>query len=650
MENFQDYNKQLTVSDQPGMKIFLIGLIFSMVVGLIFRGITSPDRIYKMVEQASHHVHRDVKIKFDSAELKLSDGIFPRIFVLIKNVSMQAEEPCWYRPNVRIENIELPVSIIKLIRRVNPITKIYADQVSFYLYGKKEECQPIKPQVEKNNQTPQAFMAMPKSSEVVDFIEQNSDSSDIQNIQIRLLKFRAVAYMENPIEIQNLNFQSKSQHPRDIILRAKSNLFRDEQMGDYLSHSNIYIEFKEQPEPTIQASIYGNLREGVYSINLKYTHLDQDLISDIEIKHAPVQVITELMNKWGYNTRHFEPRQMWLSMKSHSEGFVGHYQDSPLFIKDIKVVGETGDVAIPQVTIESFSPLKISPTQMMVNNINLDKILDILNLPKTKQTLGALGVLSGVLKYEEPLFQFSGQLKGLEFIFANKGQREVQRINNLNISSSKNKNLYKFNLQKFELNNGELQADVKLQHDENKKQSIVQVRIDNLRLAPEVQKLITNEGELNQLNGNLQLQVLDQNIKSLAGQVNLNKTTIENMTFEKLKSNLSFKNNQIYSQVTIDSVKLTTGSPGFQFFLKTGVLQNHDELILHKVAAQIHTDNFSTLSWENLVSQFEAPPYRLVSSGGWNQKGELHGSLKLISGKKENIWKILGHRDEIKLK
>ncbi len=83
------------ISEQPGMKILLTGLILAFLIGYTTKSLLSPARIKSQLEKAASHIHKDIKVSFDSAELSLADGILPRFAVVIKQVRMESDQACW---------------------------------------------------------------------------------------------------------------------------------------------------------------------------------------------------------------------------------------------------------------------------------------------------------------------------------------------------------------------------------------------------------------------------------------------------------------------------------------------------------------------------------------------------------------------------
>ncbi len=111
--------------------------------------------------------------------------------------------------------------------------------------------------------------------------------SDVRGIFIQRLEIIPEKHPQYAADLLNFVVKVKSFEPRIIEITAKSHLLKDQQVGDYLSHANLYVEYKESPEKSLQAHFFGNWREGHYSVIANYT-LDERLLAiETDLKHIP---------------------------------------------------------------------------------------------------------------------------------------------------------------------------------------------------------------------------------------------------------------------------------------------------------------------------------------------------------------------------
>lgn len=228
------------ISEQPGMKILITGLVLAFFIGFTLKSMLSPSRVATQIEKAASHIHKDVRVTFEKAQVSLTDGFFPRFSVVINNVRMESSQACWLSPVLEVDEMRLPVSIWGLITGTSPIKNIEAENVKLTLRGSPADCDKEKQaQADSNQEKLSAPLVTLSPSEQADKYR-----NAVRGIAISRFKIISSQYPQYPSEFLSFVAQVKSFEPKVIEVTAKTNLLKDEQVGDYLSHANLFCNTK----------------------------------------------------------------------------------------------------------------------------------------------------------------------------------------------------------------------------------------------------------------------------------------------------------------------------------------------------------------------------------------------------------------------
>ncbi|MFN8944764.1 MAG: hypothetical protein ACK5WZ_09080 [Pseudobdellovibrionaceae bacterium] len=78
------------------------------------------------------------------------------------------------------------------------------------------------------------------------------------------------------------------------------------------------------------------------------------------------------------------------------------------------------------------------------------------------------------------------------------------------------------------------------------------------------------------------------------------------------------------------------------------VPQKDNQFIFKEVMSQFQIENLQKIDWKNL--NFIHQKGRIQSQGGWNEAGELYGTIQAIDsespGAKQKKWSIKGRREK----
>lgn len=630
------------IAEQPGMTILLTGLILAFFLGYTTKSLLSPSRIAARIEKAASHIHKDVKVSFSSAQLSLSNGILPRFAVIISDVKMEAAEACWGSPMMEIDELRLPLSLLSLLRGGPPVRTIEANTLALTLRSDPTPCSP--PESELTNAVPVSRPAVTLSPSE----QSNKYRNDIRGVFIRTLRISSEKHPQYSTELMNFAVKVKSFEPKVIEVTAKSHLLKDRQVGDYLSHANLYLQYKESPEAAVQAHFFGNWREGHYSVIANYNLGDQLLAMETDLKHIPLSQILAILQKYDLASKDLNGRQVWLSAKARFSAPLDEVRTSPLEVRDLKMEGDLGEMYVERINISSLEPLKYDPIRIDIKKLDIEKLLVLLNRPKETGILGNLGTFSGRAEIvSDQKMRMTGEHTGLEFVFSNKGQRELQVIETMTGDVNLEKDFWTFQIKRVEPRGGVFVGDVRVRADRDFEELEVKSHIDELSLALPVQKLMTHGGSIGQLSMDGDLRLKEGKVQVLKGLVRLHSMDVEGVSFGKTKATFDWVRNEVLLNAQIQSMKVGALSPTAQV-LKQVTLNSwwkSGDLSLQSVSGVMQSDDFKHLSWKNFQGQI-GKTGRLMTEGAWDDNAQLKGTVTVKEGKIRRHWQIQGNREQ----
>jgi len=455
-----------------------------------------------------------------------------------------------------------------------------------------------------------------------------------------------------PLHLRDLVLTIKSAQPKILVLKAQSQFFNEGHQRDYTSKAEIHLEYNEFPEKILQSHILGQFREGHFTVHLQNRLDDSQYNLEVDLRHLPLSKIFSTLHEYGTATN-LNPKQAWLSLKGRSRGFIDKIESESFEIKDFKLEGDIGELQTELIEFSNLKPLKMRPFLMQAEELNLGKILSFYSLVQPSSTLGELGRFTGRVEVFNPNeVRLFGLHHGLEFIFSNLGQRQLQKVNQVSLDGSLKNKKWNLKLSRFDLDQGRLDGDLSFTADQDFQKAEMKVRTDDLTLSPDVQSLITQGGRLGAIKGNLSFSWVRGELQKILGSAAVDEMVINSMKFEDAHWNfepvtgpiasmkLKFQNLTIPQDFLKDSFLATLIQPQW---LVDGNLN------LNKVSGQMVFEREQKVQWKSYQAFFSGAGEKISSDGQWNDKGDLQGSLSLKSSQKTLRWKIDGTRDRPRL-
>lgn len=639
---YRDSDRYL-IGEQPGLAVLFSGLIVAFFIGYTAKSFLSPQRITDRIAKAASHIHKDVQVRFDSASLILSDGVLPRFSVLISNVRLESEQACWMSPQMKIDQLRLPLSLWAALTGRSPVQSLIAGNVDLILRSDSKAC--VDTPVETKTK-PEDFRAKAPTPIVTlsPLAQSEKYANAVRNLSVKKFSVAHTLYPQYSTEFLDFRVNVKSFEPKVIEVRAKTQLLKDEQVGDYLSHANLYVEYKDSPEAIVQTHFFGNWREGHYSIIANYTINERLLTMEGDLRHIPLSQVLSILKKYKLVSPELVSKQAWISSKARLVGDIDHLKEAPFEVTAFQVEGDLGDLTIDRIAFSSIDPLKYAPIQMDIKKLNLEKMLEFLNRPGKSKMLGQLGTFSGRAEIiSDKNIRLRGEHSGLEFIFSNRGQQELQVLSSIQGEASLQDNDWNFKISRLQPQNGSAIGSVKLKADRDFKKVSFDAQIDELIFAPAVQKLMTNGGQVGAMSLNADLNMAEGEVVDVKGRFALEELSTEGMVFDKIKTQISGAKKDFSFQVQGNFLDFTPTSAAGTLLAPLGVSEG-DNLRISKVTGVMKTKDFKNLEWKNVQGQI-VNEGKMSTDGSWSPQGELQGKVQVREGKSTRHFGISGTRD-----
>lgn len=629
------------VTEQPGMVVVVSGLIISFLIGYTFKSYLSPARVFANIEKAASHIHKDVKVTFTSAHLSLNDGILPRFAVVINDVKMESENKCWASPVLEVDELRLPLSVWGLLRGGPRVRTIEANKVVLTLRETVQDCAP--PEIVKTTemQNPSALVRLSPSEKNIKY------QNDLRSLSVNEFKIVAEKHPQVSSELQQLVVRVKSFEPKVIELRAKTHLLKDQQVGDYLSHANLFVEYQESPQVKVQSHVFGNWREGHYSLIANYTFEDQRLAVEADLKHIPLSQILAILQKYGLASKELNGRQAWLSTKAQIVAPILQLRQSPLEIRDLRLEGDLGELKVERVKVQSLEPLKYAPISVDIRKLDVAKLLYLLNRPKSSSILGELGVFSGRAEIQSgEKIKMSGEHRGLAFVFSNKGQQESQVLDRLVGDAKLSGNQWSFSIRRIEPRGGLFIGDVQVTADPDFRKVALRASVDEVVLAPAVQKLMTNGGSIGVLGLDVNARLSDGELSYLRGLARLEGMTVEGLSFGKAQTTIDWSQGEVILKSQVKSLEVDSASAAVPVLkqVTSPAWWTQEKMAMNSLTGTFSTKGLSAFTWKNVQGQV-GKTGRFITEGAWDEVGSLKGSVYNREGKSQKKWIIEGDRE-----
>jgi hypothetical protein len=649
-----------SVAEQPGMFIFLIGMVISLFLGFLIRGLIAEPTIKAKVQEAIQATEFSNNIKVGRAWIRLSSGVFPDLSLVLSQVHFESENSCWGGPAADIQEIRFPLSIISLIAGESPIDHAEIDEMTLLLRKDPKDCNRAvaKPKNEgEANPINAATSSLPSgaSKEKAEVVVKAK--VPFRHINIDLLKVNYLPIPFSSFNFFNLEISLPSMAPLVVNLQTKLEINGETLSGEYSSHSSLQVQYDESLKKSARLEWTGSWREGRYEIKGDFERESKNYNLAMSLHHLPLSQIFPVLKKYKIMISEFNGKQTWISADAKSSGSWTEMAAAPWNISEVKLEGDIGEMKAEEIQFHSLQPIKFEPVRFELKNMNIDSVLVFLGKEHPSQALGKTGVFNGNLDFKNPNdITLSGEHGGLEFIFSNKGSRQYQEVSKMQLLFRLSDGQWTGKIFDFKIKDGNLSGRVDLQATKAWDDLNLSAKLQSFKLSPQVEDLITQGGSLGDIGGDIGFRFRKGNLKHLSGSVHGTLWVVEKISFQepvlqfqemgdgefgvqfqlkKMESDLDWK--------LAGSPKQGAATEYLSLLGETGKEILGERLVLQDLTGKFLTHGLSDFYWSDLKGK--STNFSFSSKGGWSNQSLMSGELKIGTKKRTTKWNIRGTRD-----
>lgn len=644
MSQRKDSDKDL-VAEQPGLGLSFIGLFLAFFMGLAIRAAVAPERVQAHLEQATQNIHKDLDFKFEKAYVSFARGFWPDLSVVVEGLQIESKVACRFHPLMEVNELRLPLSMRHLFRGQILIHEVLADEVNLSLRAPYQEC-PTQTQTAVPPPPSVKPAEKPELNEkaVMGRFENVPRENPIDTVVISKLKIHYLPVAFTSFYIKDFQAQLMDEEPRWLQLVGRLSLEGDSLVPDHGSFANLQIDLHEGDNPSLSALIKGVWREGQYNLNLDLDQKTQKLNLRSDFRQLPLSRMIPILKKYRWVESEFNGKRGWISGKIEAQGSLREIKKTPVLLSNLKLEGDMGEITCNQFSIQSLEPFQFKPVDFEIRGLNIRELLVFLNRPHPSPALGDLGIFNGTAHFVSPeQLTLRGDYSGLEFIFSNRGTRQVQTLSLVSGDLELRKDQWQIQIDRVKPVEGIFEGKVKMRADKDFKNLQIEALIAELGLSPKIQTLMTGGGSLGALSGQLKVKLQSAQIADLRAQLRWDQLLVEGVKILKPKMQIQTSNQEIEMNLSAQDLEIFPQSVASAYFQPLIANSKDSSVLLKNLSAVIHTKKFKTFSW----NQFQATTSEgmLRSHGNWNENSQLSGKIQIF-GQNPKTWNILGTRNQ----
>lgn len=628
------------VADQPGLQILFVGLLISIVLGVSIRGVTHPSRVRALIETAARNIHPELKVSFDSAHFAFADGPWPVWGVEIERVRMESDRTCWMGPRLFADRIRIPISFTSLIFSGQAFRSIQAGEVEVRLTRKFDsEC----------NQDSVVEASAPEAEGRVSLVRTPITENGLQTSgsidHISFTRLYVVSEVEpvggRTLDLYQLHLRVRSKEPKVYQMSAQLRPFKDTLHSDSITY--LTAEYKEFPQKLLEIFVRGHLREGSYDVSVRHEFASGQTQVSGQAGHLPLHPLAEISDLSG-----LDPKTSWISFQVQTEGKPEELSKKPLLVTDFHLEGDIGDVRSARFLLELGPPTRLKDGRFDIRSLDITRLVGFLRM-KPPPHLAHLGVFKGeAVVRDGDNFEVAGTQSGMQFIFSNRGTRELQSVSEFKARVIRRKGHWSLDVSDVALEGGTFDGDVRVTANEDFREADVRARIETMILQSRVQKLMTGGGEIGPIDGRLQLGMAAGRVQRLKGVTRFESFQFPNGRLEKILLRFDDKDGGILLVPYVEKLTFARKSPVFDIFgalpLQTWA-DSEDRISFQGITGRLTLDGLSNVRWTQFLARSALNGAIVNSDGGWNSLGQLDGRVSVRTPQALQRWTIEGTRD-----
>lgn len=679
------------VTDQRGLYWSFVGIFLSLFVGLLFKAIFSPDRVYRQLSQAATRIHPSIQVEFESAYLSLSDGLFPELAVVVDGIKVDSSELCWRKPLIRVDSLRLPLKISELLHGKVELAEVNLGHVDLEFREKETRCDqkatdvPVDSSVgppsldgkrpsdtfkdrvstetqlaqDPPSQNPsmqnssaaspaaQAQVEPSPSSIASEFSFKATRRNPVERVQIRSLRILKVSERWAEFEFRRMDVRVRDgKMGREAALSTDVVLPVEVGAGELVSTGKLELNLNENQNLPIAGTFRGVWREGTYRLSFESdSDFKQGRLS-VVTEHLPMGPVLGVLGRQNVIHQDLYAKSAWISMSLQSKDIIRWQDRGPYQLEKLKIEGDIGEIETQKVEIQTLTPFVAKPFSLGIRGVSLEELLKVIDQPTQSPSISKLGTFNGEIRYQsKDRLQIFGEHSGLEFVFSNRGVREHQVMSLIGGEAELSHGEWSILIDRVRPLDGLFIGKVKIHANSDFSNMEGRLDVDELSLSPSVQKVMTGGGQLGAWTLDGHFKLTNRKVVQAEGLIDVQDLLIENLGVRRTQIKYGLSENGIKAAIFGKRVSLQKPSRLLDGISAIWVPQNQESNAEKFQASFLFSDQ-GHLSWDLMPTNIGE--IRISSKGGWRADSDLWGQVFVEKDKDRAEFSISGSRADPK--
>jgi hypothetical protein len=458
------------VVDQPGFKVIVLGLVLSVILGLSIKSQISPRKIKARLDKAISRLQPDLKIDFNSVQIKLSDWGWPQPYLEVHDIRVSPVKAICEESQIFVETLSFPLSWNLLFDTKKVIKSLRISQLEVRLSELKN-----------------CFMTSVAESDSESVLQRHliqvftaPNAEQLQELKIDRIKILSKDNYQMPLYLQAavLDFTYANQMLSKIALKAQTVFYNDNEKQLFKIKSDLNLSFEKQnaDEVRIQGQLNGKLIDRDYKVQFNY----QPDINSIYIIFAAQKISVKSLYKVFHWDQYFndllktELQSYFMTLQGTSFYNLNKNKFDKIQFSEFKMESESSSVVSTELEINALKPLDIRNSLFQVKNIDMTVFLNTLLIDQNiKDRIVTAGQLSGEMQVVSlNQVKITGQVQGLNLRISSLKENLQQSFDKLNLDFSFKEKSKTLILDHFEMNQKNVKGFLKYQSLENQSPQI----------------------------------------------------------------------------------------------------------------------------------------------------------------------------------
>ena len=488
------------VIDQPGTRVFLIGLVLSAFLGLALRSQISESRVQAFLAKSIDRLQTDFYIDYESAKVNLSRWGLPLPALIIQNLRLSPKSTICQSSQIFVEELEVPISVSVLLGFSKTIPKFRIKEIELRLSDLHECIGQRKAEKPEEKTSVPAVDAPTVKTDSSDFrnVFSNSTRAELKEIYIEKLKIISKNKPEQPVLLKQINLELSYTENRltEVQIRSKISALKDSRSDVYFLNTGLVAIIKSPEKNEIETviNINGKLLDGDIQLFVHSFSGSNKVNYELGLQQVSMKALSPLIESNEF-LRSLNTERTPISISLSNSGEL-QLSGKPNFVskfKKVQVNIEKGIVRINELdTGISDDRVTIKPFTMSVEGLALTKLKNLDQFKDRLDSLDSLGELTGILEFkDESQFKFKGTVRNIKAVFSNRGRRDLQNIERVEIETARSGNEMKFEATEFSINNKKLAGGLKALYNTSTFVTTAQLKLTDLMLDDKVWEQFT---------------------------------------------------------------------------------------------------------------------------------------------------------------